>query len=66
MKYRCSFRKSPQTQLDVLNVEAADPYEAAVTAARGQRGTDFDTIEVWAGSDRLLTWLRPADEHAER
>jgi hypothetical protein len=42
-------------------VEAADPYSAAVRAANRKREEDFDAVEVWDGTTRVLTWIRPLD-----
>jgi hypothetical protein len=62
MKYRCTFRKDTHMHLTVLMVEASDPYEAAVRAARRNADLDFRTVEVWDGPERLLIWRRPAGE----
>jgi hypothetical protein len=65
MKYRCSFRKDKRTGLATLVVEAADPYSAAVSAAKRRHEDDFDAVEVWDGPRQVLTWIRPPDDRAK-
>jgi hypothetical protein len=62
VRYRCSFRKDKRTGLTTLMVEADDPYSAAVKAANRNREEDFSAVEVFLGTDHVLTWLRPADD----
>lgn len=56
MKYRCTF---PGSRIPfALMIEAPDALSAAEAAAHRNQDVPFSAVEVWQGTERLLTLRR--------